>query len=281
MLSQLQDMGDTEMGRACRTMLGALPQPPAPGLRVTTLGRFQLFRGDEEVPAQAWSSRKARMLFKLLAHYRPKGFVNKEIFMEHLWPEEDPQRTAKRFHVALASLRKILEPAVHRGVTSSYILSEGDNYLLDVDGDGTVDVEEFERACTCAAEAPDNEAAVRHLLRAADLCRGDFLEEDLYEPWGIAERERVREKHLSVLASIAEYYEVKRDYARAVEFCSRYLAKDSYAEDMYQRLMRLHNLLGNRAMVKKTYEKCRKSMDDLACPLSSETRDLARELMGE
>ena len=132
-----------------------------------------------------------------------------------------------------------------------------------------------------AADARDDAKAIEHLLRAEELYQGDFHEEDLYEPWCIEERERIRDRYLSVLASIVDYCEAKKDFPRAVNYCGRYLARDPYAEDMYQRLMRCHALLGNRAMVKKTYEKCRKAMNDLDCPLSRETEQLVRELMGE
>lgn len=279
-LHQMESMGILEISRACRIILDAIPAQPPPGLKVYTFGRFHVYLGDNEIPAQNWTSRKARMLFKLLVRYRPKGYMNKEVFMEHLWPEEDPLKTAKRFHVALAALRKILEPSLTRGMASSYILSDGDNYLLDIGDGGYVDLDAFEDAFAQARNAADNTEAVQHLLRAAEIFQGDFLEEDLYAPWCIAQRERLNEDYLSVLVSIADYFEMKKDYQKAIDYCNRYLAKDAYAEDVYQRLMGFHAQLGNRTMVKKTYERCRKSIvDELECPLSSETERLARELI--
>ncbi|MDM7934317.1 MAG: bacterial transcriptional activator domain-containing protein, partial [Methanothrix sp.] len=269
-LSQMESMGISEITHACRTILGALPPESPPGLEVVTLGRFSIIRGAEEIHSHDWSSRKARMLFKLLVHYRAKGYMSKEVFMEHLWPDEDPRKTAKRFHVALGTVRKMLEVDGGR-VVSPYILSDGDSYLLDLGQGGRVDLDEFEEACSRAADAREDIEAVRHLLRAEDLYQGDFLEEDLYETWCIEERERIRDRYLSVLASIVDYYEAKKDFTRAADYCNRYLTRDPYAEDVYQRLMRCQAMLGNRAMVKKTYEKCRKSMADLDCPLSKET----------
>jgi DNA-binding SARP family transcriptional activator len=220
------------------------------------------------------------MLFKLLVHCRPRGYVNKEVFMEHLWPEEDPRRTAKRFHVALAALRKILEPSLHRGSPSSYIMSEGDNYLLELGAGGWIDLEEFGAAGAKVLEAPSPEEALQQLARAATIYRGDFLEEDLYEPWCAVERARLKNEYLLVLASIIDYHEMKKDYPKAIDICGKYLAQDAYAEDIYQRLMRYYAASGNRAMVKKTYDRCRKSIvEDLNCPLSDETELLAREIL--
>jgi LuxR family transcriptional regulator, maltose regulon positive regulatory protein len=281
-LSQMENMGIAQISHTCRTILDTLPPDPAPGLRVYTFGKFRIFRGDEEIPASRWKSKKAKMLFKLLVHYRPKGYVNKEVFMEHLWPEEDPRKTAKSFHVALVSLRKVLEPYLHRGIASSYILGDGDNYQLDLGSGGWIDLEEFEDACTKVQDAENPEIALQHLSRAAGIFRGDFLEEDLYEPWCANERTRLNDEYLLVLASIIDYHEMKKDYQKAIAFCGKYLAKDAYAEDMYQRLIRFHALSGNRAMAKKTYERCRKSIvEDLNLALSKETEFLARELISD
>lgn len=279
-LSRMETMAMPDISRACRIILDALPSEPPPGLKIYTLGRFQLYRGVEEISANAWTSKKARMLFKLLVLSRSRGYVNKEVFMEHLWPEQDPQKTAKRFHVALAALRKILEPSLQRGVASAYILNDEDNYLLDLGTGGYIDLEGFEDACLKAGEPDNDDQAIGHLLRAADIFQGDFLEEDLYEPWCARERERIKEEYLSVLASIVDYYESKKDYQKAIDFCGKYLAKDAYAEDMYLRLMQSHAKLGNKAMVKKTYEKCLKNIvSELGCTLNSETELLAGELV--
>ncbi len=282
MLTQMKSMGISEMAHACETIFDALPQPPPPGLKIYCLGRFQLFRGQDEIPAHDWTSKKARTLFKLLVHYRSKGYVNKEVFMEHLWPEDDPEKTAKRFHVALAALRKTLDPTFQRGMASAYVSSDGDNYHLSLGEGGRVDLDEFEEVCGRAEEAKDHEEALGYLLRAEEVYSGDFLEEDLYEPWCMEERDRIRGQYLAVVASIIEYYESRREYQKAIDYCGRYLLKDAYAEDIYQRLMRYHALTGNRAMVRKTYERCRKCIvDDLNCSLSKETIALAEESMPE
>lgn len=283
-LHQLESMGISELGHACRIILNTLPPESPPGLKVFTLGKFQLYKGDEAISAQTWKSKKARMLFKLLIHYRSKGYVNKDVFMEQLWPEENPGKTAKRFHVTLATVRKMLEPSgpLSTGTPSSYILSDGDNYLLSLGEGGCVDLDEFEEACRLARETKDKKEAILQLLHAAELFHGDFLEEDLYETWCMEERNRLKEEYLSVLASIVDYFESEKDYQKAIDYCGKYLAKDAYAEDMYQRLMRLHFFLGNRAMVKRTYERCRKSIvNDLDCPLSKETEHLVKELISD
>jgi LuxR family transcriptional regulator, maltose regulon positive regulatory protein len=279
-LEWLAQNGEEDVSHACRLILGQLPQPAPPGLKVHCLGRFRIFQGDKEIPSRSWPSKKARMLFKLLVHYRPKGYVSKEVFMEHLWPEDDPQKTAKRFHVALATVRKVLANGGGREKAPSYVRSDGDTYLLDLGAGGTVDVDEFEASCAEAMKAGDAGLAVEHLLNASAVFQGDFLEEDLYESWCAEERDRLKEKYLSVLASITDFYRSGKDYPKAVEYCGRYLEKDPYAEDVYQQLMRIYGIMGNRVMVKKIHDRCRKNIvEGLGCPLSRETDELARKLL--
>jgi LuxR family transcriptional regulator, maltose regulon positive regulatory protein len=279
-LMAMQKLVDMPISQAITEILKALPTAIHPGLKVNCLGRFQVFKGKEEIPAENWRSKKAKMLFKLLVHLRSHGYVSKEVFMEHLWPEEDPEKTAKRFHVALTTLRRILEPDLERGQASAYLKTDGDTYLLDLGKDGIVDLDTFEEACRKADGTLDDAQSLRFLLEADRLYTGDFLEEDLYEPWCLQERERVRVLYLSVLASIIDYFMHRREIETAIKYCYSYLNIDAYAEDIYQNLMNLYALSGNKPMVLKTYERCKdKIINDLGCPLSQESELLAENIL--
>jgi two-component SAPR family response regulator len=279
-LMSMQKFVDTPISQAITEILKTLPLAIHPGLRVNCLGRFRVFKGKEEIPAENWRSKKAKILFKLLVHFRSHGYVSKEVFMEHLWPEEDPDKTAKRFHVALTTLRRILEPNLERGQASAYLKSDGDTYLLDLGKDGIVDIEAFEEACQKADSTRDDIQSIRFLLEADRLYTGDFLEEDLYEPWCLQERDRVKALYLSVLASIIDYFMHKREIETAIKYCYNYLNIDAYAEDIYQNLMNLYAISKNKPMVLKTYERCKdKIINDLGCPLSRESELLADNLL--
>jgi two-component SAPR family response regulator len=182
--------------------------------------------------------------------------------------------------VALTTLRRILEPNLERGQLSTYLKSDEDTYLLDLGKDGFTDLDAFEEACRKAKDSTDAQLCIKYLLDADRLYNGDFLEEDLYEPWCLQERERLKELHLSVLASIIDYFAQKKELETAIKYSHSYLAIDAYAEDIYQNLMKLYALTGNKPMVIKTYERCKDNIiRDLGCPLSHETELLAEELL--
>ncbi len=83
-----------------------------------------------------------------------------------------------------------------------------------------------------------------------------------------------------MLVSIINYYEHHKEYQQAVEFCERYLAIEPAIEEMYQRLMHHYAALGNKKMLMKTYESCKKAIaDELGYPLTQETEHLYADLM--
>jgi LuxR family maltose regulon positive regulatory protein len=267
------------MRKAAIELFNVLRQELSPALKIHFFGKFRVFIGEKELPIETWQSKKALNLFKFLVFYRSRGYINKEMLMEFLWPDEDPQKSANRLHVALNFLRKALEPKLAKGITSSYILSNAGAYKLNMGGEGWVDIEEFSRELKDAKKEKSTEESIRHYLKALDLYEGDFLEEDLYIDWCNEVRERYREHYLAALTEVIGYYEARKEFQKCIDYAEAYLKTDKYAEEIYRVLMRCHSYLGRRAMVAKTFKKCKENIvTDLKCPLSSETIELTNQL---
>jgi len=265
--------------KAAIDLFNSLRQESSPGLKIHFFGKFRVFIGEKELPIEIWRSKKALNLFKFLLFYRSRGYINKEVLMEFLWPDEDPQKSANRLHVVLNFLRKTLEPNLAKGITSSYILSKAGAYKLNIGDQGWVDIEEFSRELKDAKEEKSPEESIHHYLKALDLYEGDFLEEDLYREWCTDVRERYKEDYLSALTEVISYYETRKEFQQCIDYAEAYLKTDKYAEEMYRVLMRCHSYLGRRAMVAKTFNKCKEHIvADLNCPLSNETIALSNQL---
>jgi len=257
----------------------AIQKLPTTSLKVYMFGKFKVFQKDQEIPDKRWKSKKALMIFKYLLYYRPKGYLKKDVLMELLWPEEDPAKTAKRFHVALASMRKTLEPEIFRGTPSAYILRSGEGYCIDIGDEGYVDIDNFKKELKLAEKAKDSEKSIEHLLKAEAIYGGDFLEEDLYVQWCDEERERLKEDYLQLLEEVIKYYHVKKDYEKCIYYANKYLKTDKYAENIYQLLMIYYSRIGNNAMVNKIFNKSKDNiLKGLDCPVSKETEKLYHEL---
>lgn len=254
----------------------------APDLNIRLLGKFRVFLGKKEILSDQWKSSKALMIFKYLASKRGKGFIHRDVLMELLWPEEDYKKTNKRLNVAMSYLRKLLEPKLQQRFPSSYVIRQKNAFRLNVGNDGKVDVEEFlkELALGDACETADTERSVRHYLHAESLYKGPFLAEDPYIDWCITVRDALTEKYLYALSKIIRFYDHKMDFSKGVEYATKYLTVDQFAEHAYRSLMRFYYLTGNTSKVKKTFEKCRNNIvEDLECPLSRETLDLYNRLI--
>lgn len=277
-LSRLHKPRNSSIGRAAAEIMQYLPKPPPPALKIHLFGRFRIFRGNEEIPAERWKSKKALMIFKYLIYRRMQGYTKRDTLMELIWPDEDPEKTRKRFHVALAALRKALEPELPRGVPSSYIVSSGDAYLLNVGEDGWVDTEHFNRELKLAKTCADS--SIKHHLNAEALYSGPFLAEDLYAPWCEHERERLQKDYLHILEKIIGFYEGQKQFDTCIDYVGKYLNIDKYAEHIYQKLIKYYASMGNNAMAARTFEKCRQHIAvELNIPLSSETEKIYKKIL--
>jgi ATP/maltotriose-dependent transcriptional regulator MalT/two-component SAPR family response regulator len=278
--AELESMAVDKRGRMAGAAASILKKikAPAPGLRVNFLGRFRVFQGENEISANRWKGEKPRMLFKHLVFLRNRAYVNKEVLMELLWPEEDASKTIKRLNVALTSLRKTLEPHMKRGIPSSYILRKGDSYMIDLGDGGGVDSDDFENTLELAKNEIESSRGLSLLMDAESLYKGNFLEEDLYEEWCLRERERLKRKYLDLLREIMARLEKKGDLKGALEYGEKYLETDECAEPVYRSLMRYHMVLGDAAMVARTFERCKKNIQvQLGCPVDDKTEHLFRE----
>ncbi|MHB8066758.1 MAG: BTAD domain-containing putative transcriptional regulator [Desulfobaccales bacterium] len=279
-LALLQDSRNPIIREAAANFLRELTKASRPSLRIYLLGQFRVLLGSKEIPAARWKSRKAKTLLQFLIYSRPRGYLNKEVLMELLWPEEAPGITAKRFHVALASLRKTLEPEIVRGVTSSYISRVGDSYRIDLGEEGWVDLENFTAELERARKESDPETSIAHFVKAESLYSGDFLEEDLYSEWCSGAREKFRKDYLYLTKQVVAYYERQGGYPQCLEYAQKYLEVDKYAEDIYRSLMRCYWETGDKFSLAQTFKKCRDNITkELSCGLSEETQQLYRNLV--
>ena len=265
--------------KAAIDLYNLLRQNVATGLKIYFFGKLRVFGGEEELPIETWQSKKALNLFKFLVFYRSRGYINKERLMELLWPDEDPQKSTNRLHVALNFLRRVLEPNLSKDITSSYILSNAGAYKLNMGVQGWVDIEEFSRELKNAKQEKNPEASIHCYLKALDLYTGDFLEEDVYSDWCYEVRERYKGDYLAALTEVIRYYETRKEFQKSIDYAETYLKTDKYAEEIYQVLMRCHAYLGRKAMVTKIFNKCKENIvSDLNCPLSRETIELSDQL---
>lgn len=248
-------------------------------LHIYLLGLFKVLRDGDPIPSAAWHNRQTRTILKVLLARRGHVVLADQL-LEILWPGVDPETARRRLHVRISQLRRALDP----DDPSAYVITVEDGYTFNLDADCWIDAVEFEtgadRGRRCQ-ESGNLAEAIAAYEAARALYQGDLLEEDLYEDWAFAERERLRERFLTLLTELAECYARQGRYRRAITRCREVLAADPYREAVYVRLMLYRYCAGERAHALRIYERCRQVLaDELGVQPLPETVALAEQIRG-
>lgn len=125
-----------------------------------------------------WTSRKARELLKMLIAARGVP-TSREVFMDVLWPGENPIALSNRFSVAVNVIRRALDPERMRP-TQHHVVTEGDSIRLETEH-VEIDLERF------LSLAGRQDEAGR--LAAKRLYRGAAFSEEPYADWAVEVRD--------------------------------------------------------------------------------------------
>ena len=91
---------------------------------------------------------------------------------------------------------------------------------------------------------------------------------------GLAERERLRDRHLDALERLTARLEEQGDDAAVIGYAERLLRADPLRESTYRRLMRVHDARGDRARALQTYHACAATLErELGVAPAAPTRD--------
>jgi DNA-binding SARP family transcriptional activator len=223
--------------------------PPPATIRIRTLGETVVETSAAVMRADWLDHRPGRLLKYLVAHrYTP---MHADAIAEALWPRARADTTSTVRHLVHA-LREKLEPSRGRYQRSIFILARNGGYLLNPER-VTVDADDFEReakAGLIAMTANERPAAVAHMRRALELYSGDFLIDERFEDWAIAERERLRElatKPLRILAQLSE------DGDEATAYLERLAAMEPLDVDIHKELIVLWLRQGRRGRALRHY----------------------------
>lgn len=203
---------------------------------IELLGRFSAAVDGVSISGDAWRSRRAADVIKLLA-LAPGHRMHRLEVMEALWPEREPEASG-------TNLRKALHFARLAAGDEQAVANERGVLVLWPGASVETDVERFERAAQAALGGND----VSAFRTAADLYRGDLLPDDRYEAWLFEARGRLRKRYVDVL--------------RAGAFWDRLAEEDPTDEEAARALMRRHLDGGERREAIRRFERLREALRD-------------------
>ena len=131
-----------------------ITRPSSGEIQISLLGGFSVMIDGEPVPDR-WRLRKAKTLVKLLA-LAPGHRLHRDLVVDRLWPDTEPQLAANNLYQLVHSIRRTLG--------GGSITLSGDVVRLCPNDGLTVDVDQFEQAASTARSSSDI-TALQHALR--------------------------------------------------------------------------------------------------------------------
>lgn len=222
-------------------------------LEVVLFGGFALRRGGDTVPPIP--SRAGRSLFAYLVVNRGTPQARERLVAE-LWPELPEGRGRRRLSHTLWQVQDALGELPGGG---SYLETAADSLAFSSSAPVRVDVDAFEQGLEelrhLRADGTVRARDLGQLEQAVDLYRGAFLDGH-YEPWVLAEQERLGQRYLEALSLSMALMKRFGAYEDALVYARRLTNQAPLREDAHREVMRLSMLLGRPGEAIQQYERC-------------------------
>jgi DNA-binding SARP family transcriptional activator len=231
------------------------------GLRLFCLGPFEVHLGPEMIPQRR--NGKGRAILKYLAA-RPNQPVPRDVLLETLWPEEDPDVANNRLRVAMHHLRQVCVTFDKDTEPGELVIFRDGCYLFNPTIPLWTDVEAFDAAWKAGARierSGDLQRAIPHYESAERLYRGDYFEDDSFEDWMLVRREELKETYLRVLDKLSHYWFEQGAIENAIDGWKKILVKDPWREDVYRHLMVSFAKSGQRGIALHWFALCAHVLD--------------------
>lgn len=226
-------------------------------LEIHCFGALELsVDGARVAPAAIRRKRVLTLLGILLTHHdKPQC---KDALIEMLWPDADPEVRTGQLHVLVHELRKLIEPHRRSG-NWLYVRSQADRYVFDTQSFCWIDTLEFRTLLELgrkAEAAHEAQAAIGAYEAAAELYRGDYMQDEPFDDWCGPAREQFREDCLDLLNRLSALWGGLARWDRSAACSRRALLLDPLREEIHRALMYALWAAGRRDEAVRQYEAC-------------------------
>ncbi|MGZ8798230.1 MAG: response regulator [Thermoanaerobaculia bacterium] len=238
-------------------------------LRIDMLGDFQMHSASGELVTL--SAKKSQALLAYLG-VKPAQLVSREKIANLLWSSTGPEQARQSLRQLLSSLRKEL---LQISPKQKILVEESDFLRLDPAAI-TSDVTEFESLVGSGTEEA--------LANAAQLYRGDLLDgftidEERFDQWLLAERDRLHRMALRAHSQLIDLQTRRGAIDDAIGTAQRSLRIDVLQEPVHRALMKLYLQSGDLVNALQQYEICARVLKrELRIDPDPETRALQQQI---
>ncbi|MEO8058559.1 MAG: BTAD domain-containing putative transcriptional regulator [Burkholderiales bacterium] len=238
----------------------ALPAPEGAGehwpwpIRIRTLGRFVIERGDAPTAAPRKESRKPLDLLKLLIALGGQA-VPVARLCAALWPEAEGDAARNSFDNALHRLRKLLGGEHFVPLRAGGLSLDAATCWTDL---AALEARFAEIDSIGPAVSAEQLSALAE--QALALCQGEFLAGDEDLPDVLVARTRIQARFTRQVAVLGARLEGLGQIAEAARLYERVVEQQPLAEDTVRRLIVCLLALGQRAKAYEAYRRCRQQL---------------------
>ena len=248
-------------------------------MRIYLTGTLAVERHSLIIDESQFPSHQARLLFACLACERSR-VVPKDELAEILWPDEMPSAWETALKALVSKLRHVLAPLREDTEDASeplLITSHYRCYQLRLPASSWVDWEAARRSLD-EAEGAIRSGKPREGWGPANVAvtvaRRGFLPGE-HGAWVEARRHSLAELLARALDCYGAISLESGQAELAAQIAEEAISREPFRESGYQRLMRAHERLGNRAEAVRAYHRCRELLaEELGVSPSPETEAL-------
>jgi DNA-binding SARP family transcriptional activator len=224
-----------------------------PVAQIRLLGEFQAAFAGVDVPSLGSTRLQSLLAYLLLHRDAPQ---QRQRLASALWPDSSEAQARTNLRHLLHTLRQCVPEAPrYLEITSRTVRWRPDAAVwFDVGA-----FEDLLTSGTCGASISATEGsgeARRNALREAVELYGGDLMDGCGDEWLVAERDRLRRRHLDALAELAQLCEARGELDEAIRYAEQLMRLDDLREDVHRQLMRLHAGRGDRAAAIRVFHLC-------------------------
>jgi len=238
-------------------------------LHLELLGDFRL--RDEEGSLITISAKKSQAMLAYLS-VKPSQLVSRDKMANLLWSSTAPEQARQSLRQTLSTLRRELAQVSSKKI----LVEEGDFLSLDA---SMVHVDVVELESLIAAGTPEAlDPATR--MYDGDFLDGFLIDEERFDQWVIAERDRLHRMALRAHAQLVEQLSRVDALDEAVAVAQRALRIDPLQESMHRTLMQLYTRSGDLLNALQQFDACAKVLRrELDVEPDAETKNLQQEIV--